>query len=235
MNTQVPQFVCAFLAHEDGVTSAACSPDGQTLATGGYDCRVRLWDVGTWQEKQALPDHRRGEVAFSPDGRLLISGGLHKDADIFDTFTWQVVRTLADTNGVWALAFRPDGLEAVLVEPAEEVEERVHRPLENWNTETWTMIGTTDVGLNYVYGLDFSDDGKFAVFSHWPSGSVSVWLADFSRKIITFPAHDLATWDAAFSPDGTLLATGGADNFARLWNIATAFFAWHSPQTANCW
>lgn len=220
MTNPFPQFVRSFLAHDDGTTSASFSPNSQTLATGGYDCQVRLWDTRTWQEERVLPGHRRGEVAFSPDGIRLISGGLHKDAHIFNTSTWQVVSILSGTNGVWALDFRPDGSEVVLVEPAEEMEGRSHRPIEFWDINTWTATGYADIGVDSVYGLAFSPDGKTVAFPHAPNGMVSIWSADFTRKLTSFPAHDLATWDAAFSPDGTLLATGGADNVARIWNTA---------------
>ena len=223
MTKDKPDFIRSFLAHDDGTTSASFSPNGQTLATGGYDCQVRLWNTQTWQEERVLPGHRRGEVAFSPDGSRLISGGLHKDAHFFDTSIWQIVSTLDDTNGVWALDFRPDGSEVVLVEPAEEMEGRFHRPIEFWDIGARAMTGTADVGLDYVYGLAFSPDGKTVAFPHAPNGSVSISSADFTRKLTSFPAHDLATWDAAFSPDGTLLATGGTDNVARIWNADT----WH--------
>ena len=218
MTTDKPNFVRSFLAHADGMTSASFSPDGLTLATGGYDCKVRLWDTRTWQEERVLPGHRRGEVAFSPDGSRLISGGLHKDAYIFDTSTWQIVSTLDDTNGVWALDFRPDGSEVILVEPAEEMEGRFHRPIEFWDINTWTPTGTADIGVDSVYGLAFSPNGKTVAFPHSPNGLVSIWSADFLQKLTSFPAHDLATWDVSFSPDGAMLATGGADNVARIWD-----------------
>ncbi len=171
-------------------------------------------------EDRVLSGHRRGEVAFSPDGTLLVSGGLHKDADVFDTSTWQIVSTLDGTNGVWALDFRPDGSEVVLVEPAEEMEGRSHRPIEFWDIAAGTMTGTADVGLDYVYGLAFSPNGKTVAFPHAPNGLVSIWSADFLQKLTSFPAQDLATWGTSFSPDGALVATGGADNVARLWNTA---------------
>lgn len=221
MNSQAPQPVVSFLAHEDGTTSASFSPDGTTLATGGYDCAVRLWDVNTWHGGRTLPGHRRGHVAFAPDGRHLVSGGLHKDTDVFDTSTWRVVETLNDTGGVWALAFRPDGSQIVLVEPSEHSDGRSHRPLEFWDTHSWAMLGTADVGTNHVYGVAFSPDGRLAAISNHPNGSVSIWGADFTQRRASFPAHDMSTWGLSFSPDGKTLATGGADNVVRLWDTAS--------------
>ena len=213
-----------------------------------------LWNAETWQEKQALPGHRRGDVAFSPDGSRLVSGGLHKDATVLDTRTWQVIKTLKNSSGVWGLDFRPDGSELILVEPTDWPEERTHRPIEFWNTKSWKMTETADVGMDYVYGLAFSPNEKFAAMAHWPDGLVSIWSADFAGSLMSFSAHRLATWGLSYSPNGQLLATGGAGNVARLWDtppgkfsmnsrtwtfqsrqtIKTAFCVRHSRPTAAC-
>jgi WD40 repeat protein len=59
-------------------TCVAYSPNGQRLATTGFDNRVRLWDSATGQEALTLPSlgqtgtgqyNYTARVAFSPDGR----------------------------------------------------------------------------------------------------------------------------------------------------------------------
>jgi tetratricopeptide (TPR) repeat protein len=55
--------------------SLALTPDGRTLAGGGLDRLVRIWDVETGQLRAVLPGHSRevGALVFTPDGQTLVS------------------------------------------------------------------------------------------------------------------------------------------------------------------
>ncbi|MGH4001698.1 MAG: WD40 repeat domain-containing protein [Pseudonocardiaceae bacterium] len=63
--------------HTDNVIAVAFSPDGRTLASGGGDQTVRLWNVAAPAHLAPLgtplTDHTNSvyAVAFSPDGRTL--------------------------------------------------------------------------------------------------------------------------------------------------------------------
>jgi WD40 repeat protein len=54
----VPRAILGFTGHTDGVTSVAFSPDGKTLASGGKDRAVRLWEVATGKETAIFKGHK---------------------------------------------------------------------------------------------------------------------------------------------------------------------------------
>lgn len=62
------------------VSGLAISPNGRRALSGGYDNKVRLWDVKTGTELQQFSGHTEPvkSVAFSPNGRLAISGSEDK-------------------------------------------------------------------------------------------------------------------------------------------------------------
>lgn len=99
--------------------AAALSPDGRTLAVGGFTAPDRaithpiyLLDVSRGEIVRRLLGHRNASVdlAFSPDGRRLISGSLDKTARIWDVDSGACEQTLTGHSGpVYGVAFSPDG------------------------------------------------------------------------------------------------------------------------------
>lgn len=106
----------------EGVIEAmALSPDGKTLATGGWRegrrAVLQMWDAATGRLLRRFPEQQFGitAVAFSPDGRTLAeahpepSGGGYI-VRLWDATSGKRLRTLSGhTADVTALAFAPDG------------------------------------------------------------------------------------------------------------------------------
>lgn len=72
--------------HPSYVVDLAFSPDGQLLATGGFDGWVRVWETATGRLVSEHRTHRErvAEVAFSPNGRWLASASWDGEVRIAD-------------------------------------------------------------------------------------------------------------------------------------------------------
>ena len=100
--------------HDGPVCCVAFSPDGKTLASGGHDRSVRLWDVEGRSSRATLTGHEDTvwAVAFHPDGKALASGSWDGVVKVWDPKAGKelVTRTPAtDEVSVRVIAFSPDG------------------------------------------------------------------------------------------------------------------------------
>ena len=94
------------------VLTAAFSPDGKTLAAGGGEGIVRLWDVSAGEVRRELKGHHGWvrSLAYSPDGRTLATGGKDGYVVLWDPNTGENRGPLGKhVQDVVDVSFSPDG------------------------------------------------------------------------------------------------------------------------------
>lgn len=93
------------------IYSVAISPDGQTVASGGSEQPITLWDTGTGRRLRILMEHSGTvySLAFSPNGKILASAGEDSTIRIWNYRTGELLHTLKHLGPVRCVTFSPDG------------------------------------------------------------------------------------------------------------------------------
>jgi WD40 repeat protein len=228
------------LRHAPGALCLAFAPDGKTLASGGTDQTVRLWDLDTGKQVRQLGS-KLGEVScllFSPDGKLLYAATDDENRPV-DTFgdlannpamvsAWDlaaakpVLRFAGPTGYVTSLALTRDGRTlAGATQPGPAViwetgagTERL-RLNEQLRKPARRRPGSLQAAL-----LALSPDGK--ILARAQSEGSAVELCDGSSGKVLRTLQAAEGVDAlAFSPDGRTLAVADRGKAVTLWDAPT--------------
>jgi WD40 repeat protein len=231
-------------------TAIAYSPDGKTLASGGRDNTIRLLDAVSGKEIRRLLGHKprsyspaadakfpldtlvsaTGEgginaLAFSPDGKVLASGGWDDTVRLWNVETGKEIRRLdAHKAMVGHVAFSPDG-KLLASRGGLDGTVRVWDP--TTGTPLHKFVGLSNINpwrFNHDLALAISPDSGTLVAT---ARSALVFYSIASgAELKRVPSHVYGI-TVAYSPDGSLLATGGVDEgkdvySLRIWDTVTA-------------
>jgi WD40 repeat protein len=215
--------------HAGWVNTVAFSPNGKTLATGGADGQVLLWDVATGNYQPTEINHFGPvwSVVFSRNGEMLAAADNLGFVVLWDASSGQLLdeqSVLEHESAVSTLAFSPDGTllaagtargDIVLWEVAARRQRRV------LGEHTDRIIGLAFVGQDGRTLATASVDGKVILWdmlSHQP----------IAPSISSGTLTELR--DIAVSPDGRTLVGGGQGSwwaaYLQAWNLD--FESWHS-------
>ncbi len=207
---------------EGPVLSIDYSPDGRTLAVGGWDGTLTLWDVATGKARHTIATHSQGGIislAFSPDGQT-VATLCYGDTSVklWDVATGNCRRTLSrpaserkHLAAPQKLAFANGG-SSLIVGGAQVIY--------LWDPEQGRELAKIPQADNNLCTLAYSSVAKILATGHL-DGAVRLWDIDQRKLLDTLPAHTKRVNCVAFSADGTTLASGSNDRTVKLWDLKT--------------
>jgi len=217
-------------------TFAVLSPNAKTLAIAHEDGSIQLRSADVGQPLLPPLTEHTGPVwglAFSPGGRLLASSGGDNTVRLWDVEARQPLGDpLAEhPEKVLALAFSPDGKTLAFADVSDPQGAIVNVPgrlgILLWDVGARQLLDPSLV-TSGTTGLAFSPDGKTLASAN-SDGSISLWdwVMGQPTGFLPWSVPGLLPWQQpapplmrslAFSPDGTLIASGNADGSILLWD-----------------
>ena len=205
--------------HTHFVRSVVFSPNGTTLASGSHDKTVRTWNVTTGEVVQVFNGHMKMvlTVAYSSDGDKIASGSLDRTVRLWDSQTGEALKVLeGHTTAVLSVAFCPRRLILASISSDDT--------MCLWDTDAGQMlhkISMPQERLLVDYRLDFTPSGT--IITATDGLTVFAWKFTPGKVPKSVKESSSAVYPTAlaFSPDGAVLALGGADHNVHLLDATT--------------
>jgi eukaryotic-like serine/threonine-protein kinase len=197
---------------------SAVSPDGKRFALGGLEPKIRIFNSDPMKQVLEIAGHEAkiNNLAFSPDSSTIASASSDRTVRFFDAQTGAELQNLkTHFSDAWSVAFSPDGkfiatsgsdFRVFLFDKSQLLQASSFASAMN-SSGNWSAISP--------------DRSRVALPANAtrPFSTQAVWDVTTKSQIAEFSTEPVVA--GAFSPDGTIVATGDEAGNISLWNSAT--------------
>jgi len=200
--------------HSRWVTAVAISPDAQTIASGGLDDSIKVWDRSTGALLRTLTGHNKpiNCLSISPDGQTLVSGSDDDTIRLWHLADGKLLRSLTGhTRDVNSVVISTDG--QLLASGSED------RTVRLWRLATGEVLRSFSGQAGMVRSVALSPNGQFLV-SGGLDNQIKLWSLQSNTAVRTLPnGHFNSVNAVVISPDGKTLVSGSKDKTIKVWDL----------------
>ncbi|KAL1922330.1 uncharacterized protein VTP21DRAFT_9869 [Calcarisporiella thermophila] len=212
---QSESYVLKQQGHFYDMNTLAFSHDGQNVATGGDDGKLKLWNTVTGFCFVTFGEHSSGisAVEFAKGGQVVFSASLDGTVRAFDLTRYRNFRTFTSPNPAQfsALAVDPSG-EIVCAGSLDTFEIFV------WSVQTGKLLDILSGHTGPISSLSFSSTGMILASGSWDK-SVRTWDVFGRKKHVESFEHKSDVLAVAFRPDGKELCASTLDGLLTFWDV----------------
>jgi WD40 repeat protein len=210
------------------VTGVAVAPDGKALAIGAWGGDSMIWDLAKGQPTLDLTGGvgiaGPGSVAYSPDGRWVVigSGDYDHDTEAGSLLVWEAAtgEIHCDLQGhdrrLRTVAFSPDS--RYVLSGSQGADEMGTIIL--WDVNNCQLVRRFATEQDTT-GIDFSDDGRYAVTASAFSANVTMWDVVTGQAVQVFSLPGDVLLDTTFGPDDETVLAATLSGLIMQWDRVT--------------
>lgn len=195
----------------DRVYRTYFTPDSRFVITNDIDGAVKVWNTATGEMTASFGGKKDKNfvVAVNPKINVIATATLGGDARLWNAENGALLQTL-QRSAARNIFFKPDGQIAATIHSADK-----RQLAQLWNAQSGELIATLPRGRGEEQALSlvWSPDEK--IFVTASEDAVKIW----NNQGELLQTLENAVFPARFSPDGTLLATGGKNHAGYVWQI----------------
>uniref|UniRef100_A0A8C4UDN3 U5 small nuclear ribonucleoprotein 40 kDa protein n=1 Tax=Falco tinnunculus TaxID=100819 RepID=A0A8C4UDN3_FALTI len=200
--------------HEGEVYCCKFHPNGNTLASAGFDRLILLWNVyGDCDNYATLKGHSGAvmELHYNTDGSMLFSASTDKTVAVWDSETGERVKRLKGHTSFVNSCY-----------PARRGPQLVCTGSDDGTVKLWDIRKKAAVqtfqNTYQVLAVTFNDTSD-QIISGGIDNDIKVWDLRQNKLTYTMRGHADSVTGLSLSSEGSYLLSNAMDNTVRIWDV----------------
>ncbi|KAJ2808159.1 U3 snoRNP protein [Coemansia guatemalensis] len=215
---QSETYVLKQQGHFYDMACVAYSGDGQYVATGGDDAKLKIWNALTGYCFITFTEHTSAVTAvhFTKGSQVVLSASLDGTVRAYDLVRYRNFRIFTSPTPVQFTSLAVDASGEIVCAGCQDTFE-----IYMWSMQTGKLLDVLSGHEGPISGLCFRPDGLSLASSAWDR-TVRLWDVFDRSKIVERLDHNSEVLDVTFRPDGKELSASTLDGQIHFWDVLKA-------------